>query len=140
MQGFPERELKALPVWSDRLEQTGWDMKIFLVALSLALVTGDEPSEQQMKGAFSEALTTQVRNVLEFVGETEGSEAVAKLLDSGYDRFDVNAFQKLQCRPDERGYLCEFAVDIKLVNGPLQRTITGRFVNSPEGLVYLNEV
>ena len=114
-------------------------MKIFLVALSLALAGAEEPNEQQMKGAFSEALTMQVRNVIEFVGETEGSEAVAKLLDAGYDRFDVNAFQKLECRPDPRGYVCDFAVDIKLVNGPMQRTITGSFVQTASGLVFISE-
>jgi hypothetical protein len=93
-----------------------------------------------MKGAFSDALTTQVRNVLEFVGETEGSEAVERLRDSGFDRFSVNTFQKLQCRPDERGYLCDFAVDVGLVNGVLQRTLTGRFAASQDGLVSFREV
>lgn len=115
-------------------------MKIFLVALSFALAGGEEPSELQMRGAFSEALTIQVQNALEFVDEAEGAEAVARLRDAGFDRFSLDGFQKLECRRDERGYVCDFAVDIGLVNGGLQRTITGRFIPGPDGLVLFQEV
>ena len=114
-------------------------MKIFLVALSTIVGAAEEPSELQMRSAFSQALTLQVQNVLEFVNETEGPEAVTRLRDVGHDRFSVNAFQKLNCRPEERGYLCDFEVDIGLVNGRLQRTITGRFVDGPDGLIFIQE-
>ena len=114
-------------------------MKIFLVALSAVVGGADEPSELQMRTAFSASLTQHVQNVLEFVGETEGPEAVARLRDVGHDRFSVNAFQKLNCRPDERGHVCDFEVDIGLVNGRLQRTITGRFVDGPDGLIFIQE-
>ena len=42
--------------------------------------------------------------------------------------------------PDERGHVCDFEVDIGLVNGPLQRTLTGRFLNGPGGLVFFQDV
>ena len=111
-------------------------MKIFLVALSAIVGAAEEPSELQMRDAFSESLTLQIRNVLEFVGETEGTEAVARLRDVGHDRFTINTFQKRDCRPQERGYVCDFDVDIGLVNGRLQRAVTGRFVGGPDGLIF----
>jgi hypothetical protein len=94
-----------------------------------------------MRAAFEGSLAAQVRNALEFARETGGDEAVSKIRESGMDRYTLNAFQKLNCRMDDgSAHVCEFAVDVGLVNGPLQKTISGRFIKSPDGLVFANSV
>ena len=51
---------------------------------------------------------------------------VAEIQRNGTDRFTVNAFQKLKCHPQsgKSGYVCDFRVDLRLVNGPMERTLT----------------
>jgi len=48
----------------------------------------------------------------------------------------------LNCRAQDDGssHVCEFAVDVGLVNGPLQTTISGRFIKSPNGFVFASNV
>ena len=119
-------------------------MRVYILpALGLFELMGgvsNEPSEREMQGAFADTLALQVQNALDFVRESEGADAVERLRASGHDRFNINAFRKLQCRLDEQGYLCAFAVDVGLVNGSLQRTMTGRFLSGPGGLIYAKEI
>ena len=122
-------------------------MKIFLVAPVIAAglffaTSSDEPSERQMQLAFENALSVQVRNALEFANEAGGPDAVAEIRRNGTDRFDVNAFQKLKCEalPGKSGYLCNFRVDLRLVTGPMERALTGRFQSGNNGIVFVDEI
>jgi hypothetical protein len=118
-----------------------WIVPLCAVGLIAASYTGDEPSEYQMRAAFEGSLAAQVRNALEFAREIGGDEAVTKIRESGMDRYTLNAFQKLNCRMDDgAAHVCEFAVDVGLVNGPLQKTITGRFSKSRNGFAFRSEV
>ncbi|MGE3150430.1 MAG: hypothetical protein AB7K04_15345, partial [Pseudorhodoplanes sp.] len=71
--------------------------------------------------------------------EVEGPDAVARMRDAGLDRFVVQAFQKRNCRPDTRGHVCDFDVNVDLVSGSIRRTISGRFFNGAEGLVFADD-
>lgn len=104
--------------------------------------TGAEPSEAQMRAAFEDVLTRQVRNVLDFAAETGGPEAVAAIREKGFDRFRITAFRKRLCRQVAEGgsHICEFAVDIELVSGRMERVIAGRFVAQPDRLVFVQDV
>jgi hypothetical protein len=52
----------------------------------------------------------------------------------------VRAFRKLDCmRAPERGYRCDFAVDIGVVTGSLKRRVSGRFTRGPGGLRFISE-
>jgi hypothetical protein len=102
--------------------------------------SNDEPTERQMRGAFEDSLALYVRNALDFAAETGGPAAVARIRAAGTDRFTVNAFRKHDCRRDVTGYYCAFAFDIDLANGPLQRTIGGRFLAGPRGLEFQADV
>lgn len=95
-----------------------------------------------MRFAFEGSLSLQVRNALEFVAETGGEAALARIHESRTDRFTINSFQKLQCRKrsDVFGHVCEFLVDIGLADRSLTRTITGRFVSGSEGLAFVGEI
>ncbi len=119
-------------------------MRVYILpALGLFVLMGglsDEPTEREMQGAFAQKLALQVQNALDFVRESEGMEAAERLRAAGQDRFNITAFRKLQCQMAEQGYVCAFAVDVGLVNGSLQRTVTGRFVSGPGGLIYAEEV
>jgi hypothetical protein len=122
-------------------------MRVWIILLSaLSVVAGshpsDEPSEHQMRTAFEGSLAVQVRNALDFARETGGDEAVTKIRENGTDRFTLNAFRKLNCRAQDDGpaHVCEFAVDVGLVNGPLQTTISGRFIKRPDGFVFTSSV
>ena len=118
-----------------------WIVPLCAVGLIAASYTGDEPSEFQMRAAFEGSLAAQVRNALEFAREIGGDEAVTKIRESGMDRYTLNAFQKLNCRVDDgSAHVCEFLVDVGLVNGPLQKTITGRFSKSRNGFEFRSEV
>jgi len=100
----------------------------------------DEPTERQLRAAFRDSLTADVQAVLDFVAETGGPGALAKIYAAGTDRFEVHAFRKLDCmRAPERGYRCNFAVDIGVVNGSLKRRLSGRFTRGPDGLRYISE-
>jgi len=122
-------------------------MRLWIVPLlAIGVVAGsnssDEPSEYQMREAFEGSLAAQVRNALDFAREIGGDEAVIKIRENGMDRYTVNAFQKLNCRVQEDGstHICEFAVDVGLVNGPLHKTISGRFIKAPDGYIFASDV
>jgi hypothetical protein len=114
----------------------------YLLAVMLIAPGHHEPNERAMQAAFEDALSVQVRNALDFAAETGGPDAVATIRARGHDRFTVNAFQKVKCeREVERdGYLCEFSVDIGLANGPMQKTISGRFQPDGDRLVFVQDV
>ena len=82
-----------------------------------------------MRTAFEGALALQVQNAIEFVAETGGPDAVTAIREKGNDRFSIDAFQKVKCAPQVQGggHICEFSVDIGLSNGPMRKTLTGRF-------------
>ena len=115
-----------------------------LTALSVAspAATGAEPSEAQMRTAFEDVLARQVRNALDFAAETGGPEAVAAIREKGFDRFRIMAFRKRVCRQVAEGgsHICEFAVDIEVVSGRMERVIAGRFVAQPDRLVFVQDV
>ena len=102
----------------------------------------DEPNERQMRRAFVGTLALNVRNALDFVEESAGAAAVAAVRKNGTDRFEIISFQKIRCsRASERdGHVCAFHVDIGVVNGALQRTLTGRFVSRGGALTFSEEV
>ena len=99
---------------------------------------GDEPSERQMRGAFEQSLAAQVRNAMQFVNDTGGAEALAKVHEAGTDRFDIHAFRKQGCirAVDAAGHLCAFTVEVGVVNGALHRSLSGRFHTSTGGLAF----
>jgi hypothetical protein len=111
-------------------------MRIFLVPLmayALAPVERPaEPNESAMRIAFEASLKAQVQNVMEFLEETAGPEAVAQVRDAGTDRFEVRTFTKVDCARDDEAYRCNFVVDVAVVNGVIEKTVTGRFVAGPD--------
>jgi hypothetical protein len=118
-----------------------WIVPLFAIGLVAGSNSGDEPSEYQMRQAFEGSLAAQVRNALDFAREIGGDEAVTRIRESGMDRFTLRTFQKLNCRMDDgAAHVCEFAVDVGLVNGLLQKTITGRFSKSENGFAFRGEV
>jgi hypothetical protein len=113
-----------------------------IVVVGVLAVTGsDEPNEAAMRAAFATTLSAQVQSALDFVAETGGAEALAKVRAARTDAFDIRTFTKLDCAPspDKAGHVCEFAVRIGVVTGLLERTMTGRFYAGPQGLVFVNE-
>ena len=121
-------------------------MRVFVVPLvALGVVAGgysDEPTEGQMKRAFESSLATQVHNVLEFVAQAGGPEAVEKIHQAGSDRFAIKSFRKLDCARavGNSGYLCAFTVNVEVMNGNLERHINGRFSASSGSLAFAEEV
>jgi len=120
----------------------GWIIPLFAVGVVAGSNPTYEPSELQMRAAFEGSLAVQVRNALEFARESGGEEAVAKIRASGMDRYNLNAFQKLNCQADDgrMAHVCAFTIDVELVNGLLQRTISGRFSKSGNGFEFHGEV
>jgi hypothetical protein len=120
-------------------------MRVFLVPaviVGVLAVSGSyEPSEAAMRAAFETTLAAQVQSALDFVAETGGEEALAKVRAARTDAFDVRAFTKRDCAPSARGpgHLCAFAIRVGVFNGELEATMTGRFYASPRGLVFVNE-
>jgi hypothetical protein len=120
-------------------------MKVLIVPLivlsAVAGELGEEPNEAQMRGAFEQTLVMQVRNAVEFVAEIGGPQAVQEIRQNGTDRFEVRAFQKRACARlvGQRGYRCDFAVAIDVVNGSSQHTFAGRFYAGPQGLMFAQE-
>jgi hypothetical protein len=117
-----------------------------LVALAVMLgsysdePTDRQPTEQQMQIAFRDSLAAEVQGVLDFVAETGGPEALAKIYAAGTDRFEVRDFHKLDCqRAAARDYRCDFTVEIGVVTGIMQRRLSGRFTNGPSGLRFVSE-
>jgi hypothetical protein len=121
-------------------------MRLFAIpVVALGVLMGgysDEPTEAQMKGAFEHSMETLVRSVMDFVVEAGGPEAADQLRQAGSDRFAIRSFHKLDCARDtgDAGYVCGFAVDIELMNGDLQRRMSGRFINGAQGLAFAEEV
>ncbi|MEX0752239.1 MAG: hypothetical protein WD073_04855 [Xanthobacteraceae bacterium] len=121
-------------------------MKVYVFPLvALALVAGsysDEPSEGQMKRAFEASLSQEVDNTLALMEEVGGAEAVQKVRQAGGDRFAVRTFRKLDCTRAGRdgSHVCHFAVDVELMNGNLERQLSGRFSPGSSGLVFIDDV
>jgi hypothetical protein len=111
------------------------------LAMSGSMSGSDEPSAADMRSAVQATLAAQVRSVLDYVGETGGEEALARVRAAQTDAFDVRSLTKLDCTSsaDKPGHLCEFAVRVGVVTGELQATMRGRFLASPRGLVFVNE-
>jgi hypothetical protein len=112
-----------------------------VLAGAFAVSGSDEPSAADMRSAVQATLAAQVRSVLDYVGETGGEEALARVRAAQTDAFDVRSLTKLDCTSsaDKPGHLCEFAVRVGVVTGELQATMRGRFLASPRGLVFVNE-
>lgn len=120
-------------------------MKVLVVPLIvLGAVAGElslEPNEAQMRAAFEQTLTKQIRSAVEFATQSSGLQAADAIRQSGMDRFEVRSFKKRACtrvagRPS---YRCEFSVDIDVVNGSFQRTLAGHFFAGPQGLMFAQE-
>ena len=120
-------------------------MRVLIVPLIvMSAVAGelsDEPSEAQMRGAFVQSMARQVRNAIEFVAESGGPQLAQEIQQNGTDRFELRTFEKRVCLrvAGKRGYMCEFTVDIDVMNGSLQRTMSGRFFTGTHGLVFAQE-
>ena len=112
------------------------------VLVGIFAVSGsDEPSAAEMRSAVQATLTAQVQSVLDYVAETGGEEALARVRVARTDAFDIRALTKLDCTAsaDKPGHLCDFAVRVGVVSGELQATMRGRFLAGPRGLVFVNE-
>jgi hypothetical protein len=112
-----------------------------VLAGAFAVSGSDEPSAADMRSAVQATLAAQVRSALDYVGETGGEEALARVRAAQTDAFDVRSLTKLDCTTsvDKPGHLCEFAVRVGVVTGELQATMRGRFLAGPRGLVFVNE-
>jgi hypothetical protein len=107
----------------------------------LAVTGSDEPSAAEMRSAFQATLNAQVQSVLDYMAETGGEDALARVRAARADAFDIRSFTKLDCAAsaDKRGHLCAFAVRIGVFTGELQATVRGRFYAGPRGLVFVSE-
>jgi hypothetical protein len=121
-------------------------MRVWTVPAAIAgilVVTGfsDEPSEAAMRSAFAATLAADVRSALDFVAVTGGEAALAKVRAARTDAFDIRVFTKLACAPSPRaaGHVCGFSVRIGVATGEIERTITGRFYDGPDGLEFVDE-
>ena len=109
-----------------------------LAATALSGAGSSEPSEQAMREAFATDLADGVRAALVYVAETGGPEALAHIRQARTEEFEISGFRKIACRPDAdaSGHLCDFAVEVDTVLGPIERAIAGRFLVGPCGLTY----
>lgn len=98
----------------------------------------DEPTENQMRGAFERSLAAEVADTMTFIGDSGGPKAAERVRMIGNDRFEISNFRKASCKSMETrsGYRCAFAANIILANGPMQRSLVGRFYNSSEGIKF----
>lgn len=112
-------------------------LPIAAVVVIFAAHTG-EPSENQMRSAFERSLAAEVADTVAFIGEGGGREATERVHVAGNDRFEIRNFHKIDCRPSETksGFDCAFAVNIILANGPMKRSLKGRFYNTSEGMQF----
>lgn len=115
-----------------------WTLPVVALAVTMAsLSVDDQPGENAMRTAFEASLATQVRNALDFVAESGGPEAVAKLREARTDYFEIRSFRKLYCMPAEAtGHVCGFAVDIEVRDGSVQRILLGRFIRREDGFAF----
>ena len=117
-------------------------MHMFVVGLlaATALASADriEPSEHAMRVAFALDLADGVRAALAYVAETGGPDVLARIRQARTDEFEIKSFRKLACRPsaDRPGHMCEFALEIDTVAGPIARTTAGFFYTGAWGLAY----
>src|SRR5664279_5438137 len=71
-----------------------------LVAVGVIFfVHTNEPTENQMRNAFERSLAAEVADVMAFVGESGGREAVDRVRLAGNDRFEIRNFSKVDCQP-----------------------------------------
>ncbi|MGZ3410140.1 MAG: hypothetical protein ACXWJW_04390 [Xanthobacteraceae bacterium] len=120
-------------------------MRIFLVPLIAFAVSPaeqfSEPSESAMRRAFEASLQSQVQNVLEYLQETGGAQAVERVKEVGTDRFEVRSFKKLDCERDANGHVCSFSVDVSVVSGEIAQRVRGHFVSGPDhGLTFVQDI
>ena len=116
-----------------------WTVPIVVLGVTMVSLS-DEPSERAMRAAFEISLAAQVQNALDFVAETSGPDAVAKVREAGTDRFEINTFRKLGCQQGERGgHVCRFAVDISVINGSVHEELIGRFYPRDDGLAFSHD-
>jgi len=121
-------------------------MHRFFVALVAAAAWSDagsdlgfvEPGEHAMREAFALNLQQRVRQVLAYVEQTGGEDAVRRVREARTDAFRLLDFRKVECRrsEDRTGHICDFAVEVDTVAGPIGKSIKGRFFNGPYGLAY----
>jgi hypothetical protein len=112
------------------------------VLVGVFAVSGsNEPTAAEMRFAVQATLTAQVQSVLDYVAETGGEAALARIRAARTDEFDIRAFTKLDCTSsaDKPGHLCDFSLRVGVVTGELQATMRGRFYAGPRGLVFVNE-
>jgi hypothetical protein len=98
----------------------------------------DEPTENQMRGAFERSLAAEVADTMALISESGGREAAERVRMVGNDRFEIRNFRKVDCQPmaTKSGFDCAFATSIFLANGPMERSLKGRFYYTPEGLQF----
>jgi len=55
------------------------------------------------------------------------------------DLFEMRNFRKVDCQPVamKSGFDCAFTVSIILANGPMERSLKGRFYNTAEGIQFV---
>ena len=117
-------------------------MHMFVVGLlAVTALSGAnfvEPNEDAMREAFASDLSDGVRGVLAYVAETGGPEALARIRNARTDEFEVRGFRKVECRASagKPGHVCDFAVEIDTVAGPIAQSMAGRFFVGPWGLTY----
>jgi hypothetical protein len=58
----------------------------------------DEPTENQMRGAFERSLAVEVADTMAFIGESGGPKAVERVRMVGNDRFEIQKFRKAEGR------------------------------------------
>jgi hypothetical protein len=111
-------------------------MRLFLLPIIASLFAAEqpvEPSENAMRTAFESRLTQDVQNALAYVAETAGEEGLERVRAAGTDQFAIRGFRKQTCSPGETGYVCDFDVELTVVNGMIQQSLKGRFVAGPAG-------
>ena len=150
---MPAHRARVLTSWlpnaarrgAPKREASERQMRILILPLVAAGVIffahTDEPTENQMRNAFERSLAAEVADTMAFIGDREGPQAAERVRMIRNDRFEIYNFRKADCRPIETksGYRCAFAANILLANGPMQRSLEGRFYNSPEGIKFAFE-
>jgi hypothetical protein len=91
-----------------------------------------------MREAFASDLRQGVQQVLSYVEQTGGEEAIRRIREAHTDAFELRGFRKVECRPSEGkpGHICDFAVEVDTVAGLIEQSIAGRFYIGPGGLAY----
>ncbi|MBI3436840.1 MAG: hypothetical protein HY056_17450 [Proteobacteria bacterium] len=121
-------------------------MKIYAAPIVLLAVmfgpNGDFPAEGDMRSAFDNAMRAQVRGVVEFIAESQGHEAVERIMAAGTDRFQVRNLRKIRCARDPVGasHVCRFEVEVEVVGGTFQHTLEGRFIRGQSGVKFRQEI